>query len=316
MGIIKLSGNEKRRLTIFISCVFLAIIAWLFFALSNNYVYSVKTVVSFKNLPLNKAFYPLQSDTVNLEVEGTGWQLLFTRLRILPNDIKVDLKALEKRNFVTFTDQIRDINFQFSSQQSIISIQPDTLYFDFTSRKVKRVPVKLVSNLKFKKQFGQSAQIQLKPDFVTVTGPVEEMKQVENWGTDTLKLTLVDAGTTEKVFLGKPKENNMSIFPNAVEVKIPVEEFTEKVIMVPIRVINNKEYYNVKLYPEKVAITFMVALSAYEDTNESSFDAVVDLDLWKNDKAVQLPVKLLKKKPYTRIRKIMPQQVDFIIKKQ
>lgn len=315
MAIIKLTLAERRKLSIFLTCFILAVMAWLFFSLSNKYDYEVKTVVNFRNLPANKAFNPLQSDTVLLTVQGSGWQLLFTRMRIYPRDVKVDLKALEKRNFVTFSEQIKSINSFYSSEQKIIKIQPDTLYFDFTTRKVKKVPIKLLSDLKFVKQFGQSAKTILKPDYVTLTGPQEQLDKIEFWLTDTFKRKSVDATINEKVSLIKSKEANISIYPTATEATITVQEFTEKDLNIPIKVINNNEYYNVKLVPDKVKITIMVSLSDFAHTKESDFEAVADLNLWKKDNANMLPVQIVKRKSYSKIRKIEPLQVNFIIKK-
>ena len=94
-----------------------------------------------------------------------------------------------------------------------------------------------------------------------------------------------------------------------------VEEFTEKQLSIPIKVINNTQYYNVKLIPDRVNVTFMVSLSDYQKIKEDDFDAVVDLDIWKNYGTNMLPVKIVKKKPFSRIRSITPLQVNFMIKK-
>ncbi|MBU0695051.1 MAG: YbbR-like domain-containing protein [Bacteroidetes bacterium] len=315
MALIKLSAVERRKLSIFFTCLILAVGAWLFFALSNKYEYQVKAMVNFKNLPQNKAFNPLQSDTVLLDIEGSGWQLLFTKLRFYPKEVKVDLKALERKNFVTFSDQLYSINNSYSSDQKIRSVKPDTLYFDFTTRKVKRVPIRLSNDLNFVNQFGQSAKTILKPDFVTVTGPQEVLDKIKYWDTDTFVVKKIKATILDKVALKKPSEANITIFPANVEIKIPVEQFTEKVLFIPIKVINNKQYLNVKLVPDKVKITFMVSLSDYSIVHEDNFDAVVDLNLWKYDNANQLPVQITKRRAFTRIRRTDPLQVNFMIKR-
>jgi YbbR domain-containing protein len=315
MAIIKLTAVERRKLSIFFVCLFLAVAAWLFFSLSNKYEYEVKTVVNFKNLPVNKAFNPLQSDTVLLTVQGSGWQLLFTRMRIYPRDVKVDLKTLAKRNFVTFSEQMNTINSYYSSDQKIINVQPDTLYFDFTTRKVKKVPIKLIDDLFFIKQFGQSEKTILKPEMVTISGPQNQLDKINYWVTDTFRRKGISITINDKVNLQLPKEANISIFPSSTEIKIPVEEFTEKELFIPIKVINNQQYYNVKLVPDKVKITIMVSLSDFADVKEDNFEAIVDLNLWKDSKAIQLPVQIIKKKSFSRIRKIDPLQIDFFIKK-
>lgn len=41
-----------------------------------KYPYTVQTELLYKDEPQGKAFKALQPDTVDLKVEGTGWQLL------------------------------------------------------------------------------------------------------------------------------------------------------------------------------------------------------------------------------------------------
>ncbi|MNV84457.1 hypothetical protein D3C71_1783310 [compost metagenome] len=111
------------------------------------------------------------------------------------------------------------------------------------------------------------------------------------------------------------KMKNVNIFPTSVEIKLPVDEFTEKTIEVPLKVINNKEYYDVKLYPKKVKITLLVALSKYAQINEEFIEAVVDMNEWKIFEHDELTVKLTRFPDYCRLVKIQPAKIDFIIEK-
>ena len=134
MPLIKLTKVERKRFGLLITCLIAAICAWLFLALNNKYVYTAKTELIYKDEPQKKAFKALQPDAVDLQVEGTGWQLLFSRLRIKPQSITVSLAKLNNRNFILFTEQLSQINKQLETSQKIISVKPDTLYFDFSKR--------------------------------------------------------------------------------------------------------------------------------------------------------------------------------------
>lgn len=315
MPFIKLTQIERKRILVLITCLLLAIAGWLFLALNNKYVYTAKTVLVYKNFPQKKAFHPLQSDTVDLLVEGTGWQLLFARLRVSPPSISISLDKLNNRNYILFSEQLYSVNNQLETSQKIISVRPDTLYFDFSKRTVKRVPVKLVSSLTFAKQFGISDDIEFTPDYVTVSGPQEELERIKEWKTDTLKLHNLQGPAVSRVAMRHNLQKNVNIFPGSVEVKLPVDEFTEKTLEVPLKILNNGEYYNVKLYPKKVKITFMVALSSYQQVNEDFIEASVDLNEWKLQKHDQLTVKLTRFPDYCKLVKLNPGKIDFMIEK-
>lgn len=312
MPFLTFDKSERRKISLFFTCLGMAVLLWLFFALSNQYDYHIRTIVRYTNFPQNKAFHPLQSDTVSLNIKGTGWQLVFSRILNL-NSVNVNLQKLNSRNYVTFTEQLGSLNKQFISNQKVVSVSPDTLYFDFSSRTVKKVPVRLAYNLQFKLQFGITAQPIVNPAFVVVTGAQEDLKHIDYWLSDSVKLTGVSSNISTKAFLKRSAQANISIYPNVVDVKMAVDEFTETSIEVPLKLLNNKSY-DVKLLPDKVKITFLTALSNFPKTNSESFKATLDLDGWKEYGYQQLPVRLTQIPKFCKIISIEPQTVDFIFK--
>jgi len=315
MPVIKLTKIERKRILVLFTCLLLAIAGWLFLALNNKYKYTAKTVLLYKNFPQKKAFHPLQSDTVDLQVEGTGWQLLFARLRVNPQSISINLEKLNNRNYILFSEQLLDVNQQLETSQKIISVRPDTLFFDFSKRTVKKVPVKLISDFSFEKQYGLVSDVKITPEYVTVSGPIEELDKITYWNTDSLHLSNLKANTVSRIAMRQNQLKNVNIFPSSVEVKVEVDEFTEKVIELPLKILNNKEFYPIKLFPKKVKLTFLVSLSSYEQVDASFIEAAVDMNEWKLLNHNQLTVKLLRFPDYCQVIKIDPGKVDFIIEK-
>lgn len=315
MPLIKLTRLEQKRFGAVLLCVFCAIGAWLFLALNKKYPYTVQTELLYKDEPQGKAFKALQPDTVDLKVEGTGWQLLFARLRIKPPSITVSLQKLNSRSYVVFSEQLDQVNRQLETSQKIISIKPDTLYFDFSRRTNKRVPLKLISKLSFAPQFGISKETELTPSYVNISGPHEELEKIHVWHTDSLKLSEINKNVDVRVNILKNPISNVSIYPANVGVKIPIDEFTEKTIEVPLSILNNKEYYDVKLYPKKVTVVLLVALSNYAKTDEDQLKAVVNLNEWKVLQHNKLSVKINKLPEFAKLVSITPSSVDFIIEK-
>jgi hypothetical protein len=315
MPLFKFTKIERRRISLFFLCLILAVGAWLFFSLSDKYVYQVQTLVRFVNLPENRAFNPLQSDTLRLQVEGTGWQLLFSKLRINPQSVDIELKDLKKQNFIELSSQIQKINIQIGSIQKVVYVNPDTLYFDFSSSTVKKIPVVFKQNVKFKSQFGISDSVQINPAFITITGPVKELSEVNYWETEVSNLTNLSESLNLRINLKRPVKANVTIYPNYVNVKLNIDEFTEKVIEIPVGLINNKEFRNVKLLPDKVKLTILSPLSKYPEIERKDFELYVDLDNWKKDGYSQLPVRIIRLPEFSKLVKIEPQTLDFIIQK-
>ena len=315
MAIIKLSAIERRRLSAFVTCLVVAVFAWLFTALSNPYKFTVKQVLNFKNAPQKRAFHPLQSDTINAVVQGTGWQMLFARINDERKPVNVDLHTLDTKNYVVLSAQLKQINLKKEINREVIAFNPDTLYFDFSNRTVKRVQVKLTSAIKYQKQFAQSGKITIQPDHVTISGPAEILAKINYWETDSVKLDDVNESFNSRVNLKPVKVGNLSILPKTVMVNIPIDEFTEKTMEIPVKLINNRNYYDVKIFPQKIKVTFTTSLTGYSEMNEDDFEAVADLDQWKRNGYSTLPVKIARLPSYSKIVKVEPQAVDFIVKK-
>ncbi len=315
MAIIKLSGIEKRKVSIFIVCFFCAVVAWLFFALSNQTVKTYKRSLVYTNLPLNKAFYPLQPDTVLVQVESTGWQAIFMGWSINKKPLGIDLSLLRNKNYIVFSQNLVSLNYNNRAAQKIKSIKPDTLFFDFTKRRVKKIPIKLISSLEFKKQFAQNGSIEISPKYVTVIGPETQLKKINFWPTQLFKKLKIADNILQNLSLAKTAINNIKFFPAVVTVKIPVEEFTEKEIEIPIKVVNNPNYYNVKMFPNKVGIKVLLPLSIFNKITADDFEAIADLNIGVINKADKLPIRIINKVVYTRVVQIYPRQVSYIIKK-
>jgi hypothetical protein len=314
MASFHLNRKEQQKLRIFAISIVISFIAWCVFALSNNYLYRVPTSVQYINAPENKAFHPLQSDTVSLQVEGTGWQILFSKLRLHPQNIKVDLSGLKNRNWVMFSTQLGFINRQFTGNQRVITVSPDTLYFDFSKQTVKKIPVRLVSDLYFKKQYNIIDNIEIKPAYVTVTGPLEDLVLIEQWDTEPLVRKDVEATIATRLPLAKKMQGNLNVYPGNVEVRIPIGETTEKIIEIPIRIENAKRGVSTILLPGKVSLTVSVPLKHYSEITSESFEAVVNL---KNShyNVTDLPVILTKSPEFCKVLKIEPQNVNYILRK-
>jgi YbbR domain-containing protein len=313
MALVKLSAGEQRRLSAFITCLFLAAFAWVITALANPYDFTVKRVLVYRNPPLKRAFHSLQSDTVSVTVRGSGWQMLFAKInRKMP--VNVDLQPLTTSNYVVLSTQLNQINGSDTSQR-VISFNPDTLFFDFSNRMVKRVPVRLLTSIKYQRQFAQSSNAVVHPAFVTLDGPSSRISKITEWDTDSLLAGDVNATIHTRLNLKQVNEGNMSVYPKSVAVVLPVDEFTEKTLQIPVKLINNSEFYNVHLFPQKVTITFVTALKKYAETDENFFEAQADLDLWNLKGYTTLPVILARMPPYCRIISIDPPNIDFIIRK-
>jgi YbbR domain-containing protein len=314
MAIIKLSVSERRRLSVFITCLVLALVAWVFATLSGRYNFTIKQTLVFKNVPQRRAFKALQPDTVEVTMQGTGWQMVFSRMSLANRPITIDLHTLEHANFIALNTQIAQINRKIDVEHKIIAFNPDTLYFDFTNRMVKKIKVEPVLDIQYQPQYAAADNIIINPAYVTINGPANVIDKITSWKTDTLKAAQVNDNVKAYMPLQPAKEGNIGIYPKTVQVFVPVDEFTEKTLKIPVRLINNPHYANVKYFPQQITIRFTTPLSRYAQVDEDFFEATADFSLWQQGYSV-LPVNLVRIPAYCHVVSIQPRNVDFLVNK-
>ncbi len=315
MALRRINKVQRRKLSIFVRCIILSFLAWTLFAISSDYIFTKKASITYVNLPENKAFHPLQSDTVSVRIKMSGWKVFMERLHPDTAKIQVDLSGLKSRNFIVFGSQIGFINRQFPNDKQVVTVSPDTLYFDFSKQTQRKVPVRAVENLTFQRQYGVIGPTRTNPEYVTITGPLEDVASIEYLETDTIKGKDVNTDVRTVAYLNKQQRTNITIYPTFSEVIIPVGEVTEKVIELPIKLENSSGFTSVRVLPSKVRVTVLLAVKDYNKYTSRDFEAVVDLEAWKDHKVSSLPVIMTKVPDYVKVLSIDPQNVDFFVRK-
>lgn len=315
MAHVQLNKNQRRKLSIFLKCLLFSFIAWVLFAVSNTYVFQKPVRLEYINLPDNRAFQTLQADSALIHIEATGWQLLFSSLQDEDRAIQVDLNGLRNRSFITLPNQLGFINRQFPASQRVVSVQPDTLFFDFTSQREKRVPVEVVTALTYARQFGMVGPITVDPAYVTVRGAAEDVREITAFATAPIKGSGIQESLVREVALDGSHHPNLRVYPEKVRVEIPVGEMTEKEMQIPVEVINGDKYRSVKVLPSKVTVTLMVSLDDFANIGTDSIRMVVDMKDWESSGASTLAVKPLRIPTFSKLLRIQPQNVDFYVNK-
>lgn len=306
---------KKRKIAIFLRCILLSFVAWLLIAISSVQTFTIKAGISYVNIPEQKAFHPLQSDTVSIQMKMSGWKIFLRKLQPDTPHVQVDLSGLKTRSFIVFTNQLGYINRQFPVDNQVVSVSPDTLFFDFSKQTQRKVPVKPMYSMQFKKQYGIIGDTRANPEYVTVTGPLEDVANIEYLETDTIRGTGIAADIRTIAYLNKHQKNNITIYPTFSEITIPVGEITEKVIELPIKVEHGERYTSVRTIPSKVKVTFLVSLKDYNKWSARDFEAIVDMENWQENKVRTLPVIITKIPNYCQIISVEPQNIDFFVRK-
>jgi hypothetical protein len=256
-------------------------------------------------------------ETIKLLVKTTGFKILSYRVRKnepivvdvasklsaqkeIPNDVLFPARALSGELVPVLGDEF-----------TVLSYSPDSILFSFRSKLGKKVPVHLVSDIHFSKQYNYTNPPKLTPDSITISGPSAAIKTIRYVETMPLKLENVKESIHVKLSLASDKLIKTDV--TEISVVIPVDKFVEGTVVVALRPVNVKQGCEMKLSPSKVKVHFIVSQSDYRHTNAALFDVVADIETKKHGK---LKVDLITKPIFIHSVTIDPEEVDYTLSRQ
>jgi hypothetical protein len=166
----------------------------------------------------------------------------------------------------------------------------------------------------FQKQYDTTGTPEISPSVIEVSGPPAELAKLDFVSTELLVGSELKADLKAKVKLVKNKLLTYNF--DEVQVRVPVEKFTEGLVELEVHAINVSPGFSLKTFPETVKVRYIVPLSFYNKVNPSLFDGIVDATNLEQSHPDKLTVKLMTKPDFVRTAYIEPEKVDYILRKQ
>ena len=313
----------NRNVAVFSFFLLLSFIFWYINALGKNITGSVNFPVRYINFPENLALVNELPDRLSLELEGTGYSILRARIsgNKTPLIIDVDNAGLSVKNneneleFFIYSYKLRESFLrQLRSNFRITSLSPDTINFVFDKVISRTVPVEPDIKLNLQKQYMVNGAVDAEPDSVELTGPRSIVDTIQSVQTEFHEFNQLNEPVIRNLEIVPIKK--VSLSHRKTEVTIPVEQYTEEVIDLRIKVLNKPDTADVRLFPDMITVQFNIALSDYNRMQDISIEAVVDmkgLDVMKVDR---LQIELRNLPPFISGVRYNPKQLEYIIEKK
>ncbi len=314
--------KNDRKLVIYLICVGIATVFWFLNALNKEYSVELSFPVRYTNLPNNKVLANTPPDHFTLKVNSYGFTILrhklsmaFSPLVFNVNDFTDERMEDSEESRFTYNSRtfIPQISNQVSNELVITEIQPDTISFYFdqvVSRNVKVLP-DITYDLK--KQHHLNGEITTTPDSVLVSGPESILDTLQYVKTKSQHYKELDQETQRNVQL--EEFDKLEIETKRVVLNIPIEEFTEKQLYVPISVVGLPDSLSVTLFPNQARVNFLVALSQFSEILPEDFVLNVSyLDIEQKKELLDLNLQL--QPPHILSVSMYPEHVEYLIEKK
>lgn len=293
--------------------VTIAALLWLLIKLSSNYTVTEPLTINMKDAPADLV---LTNGTQKIKVtlSTSGFELLnyyFKPSSRRKVDISLEEVPLHKDSESTYSF---GSSYAKEKVASFLALEPNEVSFDenrivLNMEQLDSIKVKVVPNvdITYEKQYNRLGKIQLTPDSVTIYGPKNKISSIDNVYTQNLTLRNVNQNIDTEIPL--KLDDALNANHKNVNVKIFVEKYTEAIANVPI---NNNSKQNLRLFPDKVKIKYIVSLTDYNITKENYFKVDIDTADISPDNNF-LPIYLTDYPSNIRILSIEPKEVEYII---
>jgi hypothetical protein len=325
------SVKLNKQITIFLVCIFISTISWLLITLSaDNYTF-IEIPVLYEDLNQSKTVINKLPSKLKLKILTSEFKILMKKYFWANDTVKISYNILNNeykgnRTFMLSRDILTDVAKQLKPNIEILSIMPDTIHFYFDKKINKKVPVRLVSELIYEKQFQLVEDIKIKPDSIIISGAqilIDKVSFIETYpliiknirNDLSMDITLNKFSISDSFRMESYDTAKIDISSSNVKVFINVEKFTESVIDVNVIPLGFPEGRTAGISPKKVKVKYQVSFLNYNKVKPEMFSAAIYFDQLKENRSGKAQVTLIKKPDFIIVSKIDPEKVDYIIRK-
>ena len=312
-----------KPLLVFLVFFGIATFLWFLAALEKDYTTTIEHPVLFTDLPEDKVVVSELPSKLKLEVEAAGLTLLRHNWDISKNPVEIKFSQLlrgKKNNQENFklsipSSQIKSRIANQLDNIAVIEVLPDSLHFLLSGSDRRKVPV--ISNISFvlEKQFMIRDKIEISPDSVVVIGPSVMLDTLSGIYTSSLRFRKLNHSLTRNLNLEIPNDQ-LRIETTKVIVDIPVEQFTEKKLTIPVDPINLPDSLNLKTFPASVEAIFRVVISAFDNIQPEGFKIVVDYFDIEAGNILKIKPNVLMAPSLIENLRIEPELVDYLLEQK
>ena len=318
---IRLKITQKEKIKPFLGCLLITVVFWMVQTLSDTYEYEKVYPIEFSGYDRQKFSFLMADTIINVSVKSTGFQYitgLFDRNGKIIFDVNNE-NYYETAGNRVYALSLKDNKDAIKDQivflrQKEMQFQTDTVRMLLARRAAKRVKLEVENvDFLFEPQYGLYGKPTITPDSIGIYGSEKSLENITKIETVRQTIRKINKTGFYNLKLKSPTDKypDVQLSTDYVRIHLPVEKYTEMRVVVPLDFKAQDTPLQVRLYPESVEILLDVALKDYKTINEDMFAAEVqyDGDATKN----VLPVQLSKFPSNVRIKKIKPEQIQYVI---
>lgn len=287
---------------------------WLLQSLQQEYEIETASPDRYKNIPPDISFTETPPQEIIAKVKDKGSVLLNYSFGRSFAPIETNMKnQAEKSGSLSITKKTiqSDIQKQLLATTSLVGFEPQSIEAAYSKRIKKNIPVVFDGTIQTNPGFHVSGNILISPSTVSVYASdivLDTLNQAKTVFTEIKKGTKT---ITRTVQLQKISEATYD--PTSVTITIPIEEFTEKTLEIPVICTGLPPHYTLRTFPSIAKVTCSVPLSRFKDLSEDAFEIKFSFKDLEQNVSGTLPIQLTKKPDWVSSATLVPDKIEFIL---
>jgi len=309
------SGSERSVIAI---CFLLSTLFWFLIKFSKEYTYYIDYPVEFVNQPIDKYLKDDPISSLKVKVDGFGFN--FLKESISHRILQIDVSKLQKQNSGSTYFWLSETGKSFIATElsgfSIVEINPDTLFLKFSNKTKKSVEVKVPLELTYRESYVEYGPFKVTPSLIEVFGPAHILDTLTSISTEVLTRDDIIENIDVKLRVNLP-HHLLSVRDFEIDVRQDVARFTQINTIIPIKLKNVPAGEVLIIKPNKVELSYWVAMQDVDKVKASDFEVYCDYKEVAMTKSSVLNVFLDSENNPSVVRRVRfyPSTIEYVRKK-
>ena len=289
----------------------LAFIFWMFLFFERKSDGSHRIPIKYVNMPTDEVFIDPVPTEIDIKIRDLGSEL-FRYLFKKRDSLHIDVAQAQRNNNTKIqgNELSQLINTKLFASTDLIGYLPATIPIRTAKLDTKIVPIEFDGEMRTSATHLVIDSISIIPNEVKLLGNKEQLASINKVVTEYTVFENLKA--TSQLAAKLKAIEGVTFDPTAVDIYIPIYEFTERQFDVPILSKNSPSSLDVKFFPSRVKVTFSVTLDDYKKISPEDFEIVIDYNTLRNTESDQVELNLTKFPSSIKNPRITPEVVEFL----
>lgn len=297
----------------FLVFLFLSATFWFLNTLNEERELTVNFQLVYKGIPADISFddnLPVEM-SVKMKDQGVNlWSYVVNRRRMV--EVELNHTFREQGILGINTSMLRKaVSDLILPSTQIQIIAPENSAVKYNRLHARKVPVKLQATITPANQFMLNSILRVIPDSLVVYGSRAKLTglveiRTEPWVVNELKDTL----SAELALIA---DDSLRFSISKVKVVASAEMFTEKVVNIPVQIINQPDELTVRSFPAEVRAVFNIAMSQFKNFRSGDIQVFIDYNDLANSTVEKRRLRVVSHQPYISNVRIKPEEVEFLL---